>query len=76
MSESSSSRMDIEPTTTMATAVDPAGAGAASVVDPEIFESVQRQIDEDMQLRDVCLPLFYSVPPPPPGGGWAGGVAG
>lgn len=74
MSESSSSRMDIEPTTT--TAVDPAGAGAgaASVVDPEIFESVQRQIDEDMQLRDVCLPLFYSVPPPPGWGlGWRGG---
>ena len=43
------SKMDIEPTN-----VD-AAAASASVVDPEIFESVQKQIDEDSQLRDVCL---------------------
>jgi len=36
--------MEIEPTTTADT--------AASVVDPTIFESVQKQIDEDSQLRD------------------------
>jgi len=48
----SDNKMDIEPTN-----VDPAAAANASVVDPEIFESVQKQIDEDSQLRDVCLLL-------------------
>ncbi|KAF8418959.1 putative Translin-1 [Tirmania nivea] len=42
----SDNKMDIE-----SPIVDPAAANA-SVVDPEIFESVQKQIDEDSQLRD------------------------
>ncbi|KAF8476957.1 Translin [Kalaharituber pfeilii] len=46
---SDSSTMDVEPTTAGGGA---AAVAAASVVDPSIFESVQKQIDEDTQLRD------------------------
>lgn len=49
------SRMIGGTTSTMNTTSTVAAEAAASacVVDPEIFESVQRQIDEDSQLREV-----------------------
>ncbi|RPB22733.1 Translin [Terfezia boudieri ATCC MYA-4762] len=52
----SNNKMDIEPTN-----VDPAAAANASVVDPEIFESVQKQIDEDSQLRDELKGYLKSM---------------